>query len=43
MIETIKEVLGWMAVLALFAAIVAIVATGGGALSPDYWNLVFYK
>ena len=41
--NALKEILGWLAVLVVFTAIVMIVMTGGGALSPDYWALVFSK
>jgi len=35
-----REILKWLAVLALFGLIILIVVTGGGILSPEFWALL---
>jgi hypothetical protein len=35
--DTIKNILGLIALLIIVTLILAIVVTGGGVLSPEYW------
>lgn len=39
----IKELFGWVPAALLLGFIIAIVATGGGILSPEFWHIMIGK